>query len=75
MTAKKNDGHVGAGAPSSPPNVRLKPTLSSRRLHAVDAEIGKKMRAMYDDLLQQPIPDRFVELLKKIDEAQENKSR
>jgi hypothetical protein len=33
------------------------------------------MRAMYNDLLEQPIPDRFVELLKQIDQAQENRSR
>ena len=75
MTTKKNDDRLGAGAPSSPPNVRLKHSLSSRRPHAIQAEIGKKMRDMYDDLLQQPIPDRFVELLKKLDEAQENKPR
>lgn len=25
--------------------------------------IGSKLRAMYDDLAQQPVPDRFVELL------------
>ena len=69
MTAKKTDGH-GTHAPS--PNRRLKPGLSSRRPHAFEAEIGKKMRAMYDDLMEQPLPDRFLELLNRIDQAQES---
>lgn len=29
--------------------------------------IGDQLRAMYDDLLNQPVPDRFVDLLKKLD--------
>lgn len=75
MTAKKNDRHGGPGAHASPPPLRLQPGLSSRRPNGLDAVIGKKMRAMYDDLLHQPIPDRFVELLKQIDQRRENKSR
>ena len=72
MTTKKNDYQGGASASS--PTSRLKPGLS-RRPAAIDGEIGKKMRAMYADLVEQPIPDRFIELLKQIDQAQENKSR
>ena len=68
MTAKKTNGH---GSHASSPNRRLKPGLSSRRPHAFEAEIGKKMRAMYDDLMDQPLPDRFLELLSQIDQAQE----
>jgi hypothetical protein len=29
--------------------------------------IGDQLRAMYDGLLNQPVPDRFVDLLKKLD--------
>jgi hypothetical protein len=74
MATKKNNGQGESGAHASPPHLRLKPALSSRRPGGVDAAIGKKMRAMYDDLLHQPIPDRFVELLKQIDQVRENKS-
>ena len=70
MAAKKTEGHEGFGAGLPPPNAKLKPSHSSRRLLGLDAEIGSKMRAMYDDLLEQPIPDRFVELLKQIDQGQ-----
>ena len=75
MSTKKNDRHGGPGAHASPASRRFQSGLSSRRPNGLDATIGKKMRAMYDDLLHQPIPDRFVELLKQIDQARENKSR
>ena len=73
MSVKKSGRAVGLGMFSPPP--RSKPDLPSRRLQSIEAEIGKTMRAMYDDLLEQPIPDRFVELLKQIDRAQENRSQ
>lgn len=31
------------------------------------SRIGEQLRAMYDDLMQQPVPDRFAELLAKLD--------
>ena len=57
-----------------PPAARLKTGRAARRASAIDAAIVNKMRAMYDDLVHQPIPDRFVELLKQIDQAREKKS-
>jgi hypothetical protein len=30
------------------------------------AYIGKQLQAVYDEILQQPVPDRFKELLKKL---------
>jgi hypothetical protein len=35
--------------------------------------IGRELRRMYDEVVQEPIPDDFVELLKKIDETRANK--
>jgi Anti-sigma factor NepR len=32
--------------------------------------IGKQLRAMYDDLVNQAVPDRFTELLKKLDKRE-----
>jgi hypothetical protein len=34
---------------------------------AIQERIGDHLRAMYDDLVQQPVPDRFVELLNRIE--------
>lgn len=32
--------------------------------------IGKQLRAMYDDLANQALPDRFTELLQKLDKRE-----
>lgn len=72
MTEKKNKGHLGFGALPLP-HEKLRSHLPSRRQASVDVDLGKKMRAMYDDLVNQPIPERFVELLKQLDQARENK--
>jgi hypothetical protein len=36
--------------------------------------IGKQLRAMYDDLVNQPVPDRFADLLQNLDK-QDNKEK
>jgi Anti-sigma factor NepR len=36
----------------------------------IQAKIGQQLRAMYDDVVDQGVPDRFAELLKKLDGAQ-----
>ena len=35
--------------------------------------IGDQLRAMYDELMQQPVPDRFRELLDKLDKKNGSK--
>lgn len=34
----------------------------------VQARLGQQLRAMYDDVINQGVPDRFVELLKRIED-------
>jgi hypothetical protein len=34
---------------------------------AIQARIGDNLRAMYDELLQQPVPDRFRDLLGELE--------
>lgn len=33
------------------------------------AYIGRQLRAVYDDVAKQPVPDRFVELMKRLESA------
>ena len=75
MSDQKTNGPVDFGMFAVPRPPRSKPGLKPRRHKSLEAEIGETMRAMYNDLLEEPIPDRFVELLKQIDHAQENRSR
>ena len=34
----------------------------------IQARIGHQLRAMYDDVVRQGVPDRFAELIRKLDE-------
>jgi hypothetical protein len=51
--------------PGAPTNVRLgtDPKLDS----GSQQRIGDQLRAMYDELMQQPVPDRFKDLLDQLD--------
>ncbi|GJD48822.1 hypothetical protein OPKNFCMD_1548 [Methylobacterium crusticola] len=40
----------------------------------VQGRIGSHLRAMYDDLMQQPIPDRFIDLLANLERAADKPS-
>lgn len=42
---------------------------------AVQERIGTHLRAMYDDLMQQPVPDRFAELLGQLDRQGKDQAR
>ena len=50
-----------------------KPTEKARAVRARQRAIGRELRRMYDDVAQDPIPDDFMDLLRKIDEAEESK--
>jgi hypothetical protein len=46
------------------------PTLD----RAIQARIGDHLRAMYDDLMQQPVPDRFADLLGQLERGKDKDS-
>jgi hypothetical protein len=50
-----------------------KPTEKARAVRARQRAIGRELRRMYDDVAQEPVPDDFMDLLRKIDEAEESK--
>ncbi len=56
----------GSGAPKS-----AMPTEAVRVLKGGDlqAYIGRQLRAVYDDVARKPVPDRFLELMKKLESA------
>jgi len=41
----------------------------ARATRARQRAIGRELRRMYDDIAQEPVPDDFLDILKKIDEA------
>jgi hypothetical protein len=40
----------------------------------IQSRIGDQLRAMYDDLMEQPVPDRFKDLLTKLERGNEEKA-
>ena len=52
-----------------------KPNSKSAKLSRdVQARLGQQLRAMYDEVVGQGVPDRFAELLNQLD-SDENKDR
>jgi hypothetical protein len=51
-----------------------KPNEKSRAIRARQRAIGRELRRMYDDVAQEAVPDDFLDLLRKIDDAEEQKS-
>lgn len=41
----------------------------------IQRRIGTKLRSYYDELLNEPIPDKFVELLVKLDEKERKEGK
>ena len=58
--SKPMDEDALAGDPAAAPQ-------RSKRKPSIQDHIGQELRAMYDEVLQQPIPDRFLELLEALD--------
>ena len=57
-------------APVKPADSALPEALSQRQAGApVKGYIERQLKSVYDDVLNQPIPDRFVELLNALDQA------
>ncbi|GIK97732.1 MAG: hypothetical protein BroJett029_19410 [Alphaproteobacteria bacterium] len=47
------------------------PRKSGGRLgREVQTKIGQQLRAMYDDVVKQGVPDRFTDLLKQLDKGE-----
>lgn len=40
----------------------------------IQGKIGDQLRAMHDDIVKQGVPDRFVDLLSKLDKSSDDKS-
>jgi hypothetical protein len=61
---KKKGERMHAGTGSAPSEI-ARPQIDSRVQH----EIGKHLRAHYDDIVNEPVPDKFMELLAKLEQS------
>ena len=51
-----------------------KPNEKSRAIRARQRAIGRELRRIYDEVAQEPVPDDFMDILRKIDESEDAKS-
>ena len=58
----------------TPPSPSAIPRAPGRLGRDVQAKIGNQLRALYDDIVQEGVPDRFVELLQRLDDKAEKGS-
>lgn len=49
-------------APARPPEARAVPFALD-----IQSQIGRQLQAVYDEVLHEPVPDRFLKLLQKLD--------
>ncbi|MGX1309726.1 hypothetical protein AB7M35_004498 [Amorphus suaedae] len=55
-------------ADDTPTNPMMEPASDSPGMEPqLQAQIGRKLKAMYDSYLSEPIPDRLVSLLEQLD--------
>lgn len=74
-------GHGSGGAPNDK-GTRMRtdtPGESPRRGGAqidprIQNEIGKHLRAIYDDVINEPVPSKFMELLEKLERSTTQKN-
>jgi hypothetical protein len=65
MGSRKSVARSASGTPTQPGATAGKKEPSLGR--DVQSKIGQQLRAMYDNVVSQGIPDRFVELLNRLD--------
>jgi hypothetical protein len=61
---------IYSGAAMTEPNVsgdRISKLELARAVRARQQVIGRELRRMYDSVIQEPVPDDFLELLRKMD--------
>mgnify|MGYP001806574961 CR=1 FL=1 len=75
MNAKKGRRSGGARLQagqdmSEPINIAMSAPVAPLAATTGDMQshIGRQLRSLYDSVVQQPVPDRFLELLSKLDE-------
>lgn len=62
MTRRKSTSPQPASQP--------KPSAKAADAAALNTHIGRELRAMFDDVVAQPVPEKFQELLEELERKQ-----
>jgi hypothetical protein len=66
MTTEKPMGYA-AQMQSAESDDKKKPTKGNRLDRATRAKLGQQLRAVYDEVVNQGVPNRFADLLNRLD--------
>ena len=55
-------------------NAKKNPANGTPDISNENARLGERIRQAYADVIDAPVPDRFLDLLKQLEEADKNKS-
>jgi hypothetical protein len=67
----KNSKTVGPGARFRDGAAPAEPSIG----RDIQSKIGQQLRAMYDDVVSQGVPDRFVDLLNRLERRSDKSQR
>jgi len=66
--AEERSAFARPDASTSPPPASASEDLAGGRLGPeIEAVIGRRLKALYDDVVSEPVPDRFLQLLAKLE--------
>jgi hypothetical protein len=74
--ADESRGSDGARRDKADPKMRnIGGTVEGGKVdRRIQGEIGKQLRAVYEDVVKEPVPDRFLELLKQLEKSTGSKN-
>ena len=68
-------GEVGNKLARLIPEATLSDKLDPKLDSNSQRRIGDQLRAMYDELMQQPVPDRFRDLLEQLEKSNRDRAK
>lgn len=72
MNDEQSGGHAGGAEALSKTSMPAAPGTALGT--DIQAKIGQHLRAMYDDVVRQGVPDRFLDLLSQLDKPAKDKA-
>jgi hypothetical protein len=67
---------VKSTGPHSQMDTGITPGKTDAKLgRDIQAKIGQQLRALYDEVVNQGVPDRFADLLNRLDKSEDKESR
>jgi len=74
MTKARSTGQLSSGASGPPPaSTHQKLPSDSRDALDVQSRIGAQLHQIYEEVLQEPIPQRFLDLLSELDRVDQDR--